>query len=85
MYVQCAGIAADLHKAKHPIVLCTDDTGVFSTSLSREYALAASTFGLGRSNMFQLAQNAIDFVFADDAVKTELREIFYSAETKLDF
>lgn len=35
--------------------------------------------------MFQLAQNAIDFVFADDAVKTELREIFYSAETKLDF
>ncbi|KAF7149591.1 hypothetical protein RHSIM_Rhsim02G0110500 [Rhododendron simsii] len=85
MHVQFAGIAADLHKAKHPIVLCTDDTGVFSTSLSREYALAASTFGLGRSNMFQLAQNAIDFVFADDAVKMELREIFYSAETKLDF
>ncbi|XP_058194378.1 N6-mAMP deaminase [Rhododendron vialii] len=76
---------ADLHEANHPIVLCTDDTGVFSTSLSREYALASSTFGLGRSNMFQLAQNAIDFVFADDVVKTELREIFYSAETKLDF
>jgi adenosine deaminase len=76
---------ADLHKAKHPMVLCTDDSGVFSTSLSDEYALASSTFGLGRSKMFQLAQSAIEFVFAGDAVKAELREIFYSAGRKLDF
>lgn len=34
--------------------------------------------------MFQLAQDAIEFVFADDAVKAELREIFYSAGRKLD-
>lgn len=37
--------AADLYKAQHPLVLCTDDVGVFSTSLSGEYKLAASAFG----------------------------------------
>jgi len=37
--------AVDLYNAKHPLVLCTDDSGVFSTSLTREYKIAASTFG----------------------------------------
>ena len=38
--------AADLYKAKHPLTLCTDDVGVFSTSLSSEYKIAASAFGI---------------------------------------
>ncbi|XP_052183598.1 N6-mAMP deaminase isoform X2 [Diospyros lotus] len=75
---------ADLYNAEHPIVLCTDDSGVFSTSLSGEYSLASSTFGLGRIEMFRLAQKAIEFVFADDAVKGELRQMFDSAARKLN-
>jgi adenosine deaminase len=35
----------ELYKAKHPIVICTDDPGIFCTTLSREYALAASCLG----------------------------------------
>ncbi|KAI3971951.1 hypothetical protein MKX01_030152 [Papaver californicum] len=69
----------DLYKSKHPMVLCTDDTGVFSTTLSREYSLAASAFGLGKKEMFELTRSATEFVFADDGVKISLREIFDAA------
>ncbi|XP_073308051.1 N6-mAMP deaminase [Primulina huaijiensis] len=67
---------ADLYKSNHPLVLCTDDAGVFSTSLSNEYSLASSAFGLGRREMFLLAQKAIEVIFAGDEVKGELKEIF---------
>ncbi|XP_075659293.1 N6-mAMP deaminase-like [Castanea sativa] len=75
---------ADLCDTKHPTVLCTDDAGVFSTSLSNEYKVAASAFGLGKRDMFQLAKNAIEFTFADDGVKQDLRKIFDLATKKLD-
>ncbi|WRX28043.1 Adenosine deaminase domain - like 3 [Theobroma cacao] len=74
---------AELYKAKHPLVLCTDDSGVFSTSLSGEYHLASSAYGLGKTEMFQLAETAICFIFADDGVKEELRAIFEVAAGKL--
>lgn len=74
----------DLYKAQHPLVLCTDDSGVFSTSVSREYDLAASAFSLGRREMFQLAKSAVKFIFANGRVKEDLKEIFDLAEKKLD-
>uniref|UniRef100_A0A5B7A1B6 Putative adenosine/AMP deaminase family protein n=1 Tax=Davidia involucrata TaxID=16924 RepID=A0A5B7A1B6_DAVIN len=75
----------DLYNAKHPMALCTDDAGVFSTSLSGEYILASSTFGLGKREMFLLARNATEFIFAADEVKGEVREIFDSAARELDY
>ncbi|KAB1221842.1 Adenosine deaminase-like protein [Morella rubra] len=74
----------DLYNAKHPLILCTDDAGVFSTSLSREYSLAAAAFGLGKGEMFQLAKNAIAFIFEDDGVKQDLTSIFDSAANMLE-
>ncbi|XP_010938623.1 N6-mAMP deaminase [Elaeis guineensis] len=73
----------DLYNSKHPLALCTDDCGLFSTTLSNEYYLAASTFGLDKGQIFQLARSAIEFVFADNEVKEALRNIFEAAERKL--
>ncbi|CAK8564357.1 unnamed protein product [Lathyrus sativus] len=74
----------DLYKAKHPVVLCTDDSGVFSTSLSNEYKIAASSFGLGRKEMFELSKNAVEFIFADNTVKEDLRNFFSLAAKNLE-
>ncbi|XP_048554875.1 N6-mAMP deaminase-like isoform X1 [Triticum urartu] len=70
---------ADLYNAKHPLSICTDDSGLFSTSLSNEYYLVASTFGLSKTELFRLAQGAVEFVFADDKVKKSLRAVFERA------
>lgn len=73
----------DLYNAKHPLVLCTDDSGVFSTSLSNEYKIASSSFGLGQKELFELSKNAIEFMFADNVVKEDLRKTFNSAAKNL--
>ncbi|KAM8751107.1 adenosine deaminase-like protein isoform X1 [Acanthopagrus latus] len=58
----------------HPSVICTDDKGVFSTDLSQEYQLAASTFGLDHEAVWKLSQQAIDCIFAPDSVKQQLKQ-----------
>ncbi|XP_037538978.1 adenosine deaminase-like protein [Nematolebias whitei] len=58
----------------HPSVICTDDKGVFCTDLSQEYQLAASTFELGHEAVWRLSQQAIDWVFADEALKQQLKQ-----------
>ncbi|KAJ8407810.1 hypothetical protein AAFF_G00268540 [Aldrovandia affinis] len=58
----------------HPCVLCTDDKGVFSTELSQEYQLAASTFGLSQEAVWALSQQAIGCSFAPDHLKEQLHQ-----------
>ncbi|CAN6169119.1 unnamed protein product [Urochloa humidicola] len=74
---------ADLYNAKHPLSLCTDDCGLFSTSLSNEYYLVAATFGLSKAELFHLAQEAVQFIFADENVKKSLKEVFKDAGKRL--
>ncbi|KAI3745364.1 hypothetical protein L1987_58475 [Smallanthus sonchifolius] len=76
---------ADLYKENHPIVLCTDDSGVFSTILSNEYALVSSAFGLGKMELFELARKGVDFIFAGNEVKMELMKVYESAARTLDY
>eukprot|EP00884_Botryococcus_braunii_P003980 jgi/Botrbrau1/13583/Bobra.0307s0005.2 len=61
-----------LYKAGHPIVLCTDDSGVFDTSLSREYALAAKAFNLSPKELQRLSQAAVQLTFLTDIEKQHL-------------
>lgn len=58
----------------HPSVICTDDKGVFSTDLSQEYQLAASTFDLSHEAVWKLSQQAIDCIFAPETVKQQLKQ-----------
>eukprot|EP00128_Syssomonas_multiformis_P002371 Colp12_sorted_trinity150504_noHs@17098 len=65
-----------LYAANHPICLCTDDKGVFDTTLSKEYAHAARHFSLSKQQLYELSKQAIEYIFADETVKQQLREMW---------
>lgn len=62
------------YKMGHPIAICTDDKGVFATDLSQEYKMAATTFGLDREAIWKLSEQAIDYIFAPDSMKRQLKQ-----------
>ena len=61
--------------AGHPVVLCTDDQGVFQTSLSKEYAIAAWAFQLTEDDLWTLVLRRIDYTFLSKAAKAELTDL----------
>ncbi|XP_031227489.1 adenosine deaminase-like protein isoform X1 [Mastomys coucha] len=67
----------------HPSVICTDDKGVFATYLSQEYQLAADTFNLTPSQVWDLSYEAISYIFASDNTKSELRKRWTSLQHKV--
>ncbi|RDW94649.1 hypothetical protein BP5796_00412 [Coleophoma crateriformis] len=62
-----------------PITLCTDDVGVFGSTVSMEYALIAEHFDLDRKEICELARSGIDTIFASEKVKQKLRETMWSS------
>jgi len=64
------------HKHGIPVVLCTDDKGVFSCSLSGEYSIAAVSFGWTNKDMFNLSINALEHSFMDSVEKEEMRKLW---------
>ncbi|PPJ52628.1 hypothetical protein CBER1_10848 [Cercospora berteroae] len=59
---------------KNPIALSTDDVGVFGSSLSNEYQLAALHFGLNKTEIVDLSRRAISSIFAGEDEKARLHQ-----------
>ena len=66
------------HRHGVPIILCTDDKGVFSCTLSGEYSIAANSFGWTKEELYDISLNALDHAFIGDVEKEEMREMWKS-------
>lgn len=63
----------DYHQLGHPLSLCTDDIGIFQTSLSNEYRMASDIFGLSYEELIQISLDAVEIAFATEETKNALR------------
>ena len=68
---------------RHPISLCTDGKGIFGTSLSQEYCLAAQHFSLGKETLVSMAASSAEQIFAEDDLKVALRKSWGMYGTRL--
>ena len=68
----CTGVVPDLeshpvrriYEAGVPIILNTDDPGLFKCTLEGEFALAAERFGFNAEELREVASNGFKYAFA---------------------
>ncbi|KAL9126109.1 MAG: hypothetical protein Q9175_007969 [Cornicularia normoerica] len=82
------GGVADHHfmswiKTKCPVILCTDDVGIFGSELSNEYLLIAQAFTLSQDDLISLCGRAVEAIFGDEHQKRRLRALVKDAREKL--
>eukprot|EP00466_Bigelowiella_natans_P003325 jgi/Bigna1/142701/aug1.72_g17409 len=66
----------------HPFSICTDDFGVFRTSLSEETRLVATAFGLSLKQVADISLRALEMAFIPD--KDELCRLRKRFETEIN-
>ena len=76
-------VCARLLRAGHPVALCTDDSGVFDTTLSAEFLMAAEAFGLSRRALFEFSLGSLEHAFLPEGLKESLRGHFLVAAARL--
>ncbi|MCA6029928.1 hypothetical protein KFX89_24705 [Bacteroides thetaiotaomicron] len=74
------------HKAKVPLMLCTDDPGILRTSLTEQYTLAALRYGFSYHEIKQFALNSIEYAFLTeenrDSLPNKLNDLLAEFEKK---
>lgn len=48
---------------EYPLIICTDDCGIFDITLSKEYQMISDAFKLSYEEIFELSKNCIKSVF----------------------
>jgi adenosine deaminase len=62
----------DFFSINYPVCICTDDYGVFDTSLSKELQICAETFDLSKMDVVKICRDSVDFSFASQNEKSLL-------------
>lgn len=74
---------SDYYFMDYPISLCTDDKGVFCTSLTDEFCLVGSAFKLSKQQLWDISFKSIEHTFAPEETKKYLRQLFESKRKDL--
>lgn len=61
-------------RSTNVVALCTDDVGIFGSSLSNEYLVASRHFGLGAQQLLDLSRQSVGAIFGGDAAKQRMME-----------